>query len=79
MTEDPIIIETSPLVCTANQWADFCMKGTTVMKELTSNRTTIVPTYPKVSQRGKYAIFYIGKNFFCQNAAVSHANAQKLY
>ena len=26
--------ETIPLICSANQWTDFCMIGTSVMKEL---------------------------------------------
>ena len=30
----PYHIETSPLICSANQWADFCMIETSVMKEL---------------------------------------------
>ena len=33
MTEDPII-ETSPLICSANQWAGFYIIETSVMKEL---------------------------------------------
>ena len=31
----PYHIETSPLIYRANQWTDFYMIGTTVMKELT--------------------------------------------
>ena len=34
MTEVPIIIETSPFICSANQWTDFYMVGTSVIKEL---------------------------------------------
>ena len=30
----PYYIETSPLICRANQWTDFYMIGTFVMKEL---------------------------------------------
>ena len=30
----PYHIETSPLICKANQWTGFCMIGTFVMKEL---------------------------------------------
>ena len=43
---------TSPLICTAYQWAGFYMKETTFMKELKSNRTTIDPSYPNVFQSG---------------------------
>ena len=32
----PYHIETSPLICCANQWTGFCMIGTSVMKELSS-------------------------------------------
>ena len=32
----PYHIETSPLICTANQWTGFCMIGTSVMKKLNS-------------------------------------------
>ena len=35
MTEVPIKLETSPLICSANQWTIFYMIGTSVMKELT--------------------------------------------
>ena len=31
---DPFHIETSPLICSANQWTDFYMIGTYVIKEL---------------------------------------------
>ena len=31
---DPYHIETSPLICRANQWTGFYMIGTSVMKEL---------------------------------------------
>ena len=30
----PYHIETSPLICSANQWTGFCMLGTSVMNEL---------------------------------------------
>ena len=30
----PYHIETSPLICRANQWTDFYMTGTSIMKEL---------------------------------------------
>ena len=30
----PYYIEASPFICIANQWAGFCMMGTSVMKEL---------------------------------------------
>ena len=30
----PYCVETSPLICIANQWTCFYMIGTTVMKEL---------------------------------------------
>ena len=30
----PYHIETSPLICTGNQWTGFYMKGSSVMKEL---------------------------------------------
>ena len=39
----PYYIETSPLVCSANQWAGFYMQGTSVMKEL-------------ITEEGKYNI-----------------------
>ena len=29
-----IILETRPLICSANQWTGFCMIGTSVMKKL---------------------------------------------
>ena len=31
---DPYHIETSPLIWSANQLTDFCMTGTSIMKEL---------------------------------------------
>ena len=34
----PYHIETSPLICTANQWTDFYMILTSVMKALKSSR-----------------------------------------
>ena len=34
MKEIPIIIETCPFICYANQWNGFYMTGTSVMKEL---------------------------------------------
>ena len=34
MTGSPYHIETSPLICSANQWTGFYMIGTSVMKEL---------------------------------------------
>ena len=30
----PYHIEDSPLICRTNQWAGFCMIGTSVMKEV---------------------------------------------
>ena len=32
----PYHIETNPLICSANQWTDFSMIGTSAVKELTS-------------------------------------------
>ena len=32
----PYHIETSPLICIANEWTGFYMIGTTIMKELTN-------------------------------------------
>ena len=29
----PCVIETSPLICTGNQWTSFCIVGTTVMED----------------------------------------------
>ena len=29
-------METSPMICSANQWADFYMIGTSVIKELSN-------------------------------------------
>ena len=34
MTETVIIVETSPLICSANQWTGFYMITTSVMNEL---------------------------------------------
>ena len=34
-------METSPLVCSANQWTSFYMKKTSVMKELMQNCTSL--------------------------------------
>ena len=31
----PYHIETSPLICRANQWISFCMIGSSIMKEIT--------------------------------------------
>ena len=36
-------MEISPLICSANQWTDFYMTGTSVMKEL----IIILPHVPK--------------------------------
>ena len=36
---DPYYIETTPLIFTANQWTDFYMIGTSVMKELKAKTT----------------------------------------
>ena len=32
--EGPFHVETSPLICSVNQWTGFYMKGTSFMKEL---------------------------------------------
>ena len=40
----PYHIETSPLICRANQWTGFYMRGTSVMKELSyMNANAILP------------------------------------
>ena len=39
MAEVPIIIETSLLICSANQWNGFSMIGITVVKELRTKQT----------------------------------------
>ena len=37
---DPCRTETSPLICSANQWTDFCIKGTSVMKDSRRSSST---------------------------------------
>ena len=39
-------METSPLICSANQWTGFCMIGTAVMKELTLSGETVLHVAP---------------------------------
>ena len=41
MTEVLTIIETSPLICSANQWTGFYMIGTSVMKELRNEKSNV--------------------------------------
>ena len=44
----PNHIETSPLICRANQWTGFCMIGTPLMKEL-------IPIKSKILENAEYA------------------------
>ena len=41
----PNHIETSPLICRANQWTGFCMIGTSVIKELKSMSIKTIKNY----------------------------------
>ena len=41
MTEAVIIIETSPLICSANQWTGFYMITVSIMKELNNEVATV--------------------------------------
>ena len=38
-------METSPMICRANQWTGFYMIMASVMKELKSNTCLIIPLY----------------------------------
>ena len=48
--EGPCHIETSSLICFANQWTGFCMIGTSVMKELI-RLYTLIPSIPTFIRR----------------------------
>ena len=45
----PYHIETSPLICSANQWTGFYMTVTFVMKELISKKMNVMQLHPRES------------------------------
>ena len=52
----PYHIETSPMICRANQWTDFYMIGTSVMKELIPQNIS-VSKFAHMAQNGTYFKF----------------------
>ena len=48
MTKVPIIIETSSLICRANQCTGFYMIGTFVMKELSASKTEVTTAHGQI-------------------------------
>ena len=49
----PYHIETSPLICSANQWTGFCMKGTSIMKQLNA----LISTSSQVKRDSDTGVF----------------------
>ena len=58
MTEVPIILETSPLICGANQWTIFYMIEIFVKKELMQLIDVINPFQPSVAFHIKTSHFF---------------------
>ena len=61
-----LCIETSPLICFANQSTCFYMIGTSVMKELRLFPTTPIPTLKRVGPKRLSAHYQILHNTFCR-------------
>ena len=58
-------IETSPLICSANQWSGFCLIGTSVMKD--SRRSSSIYTeslFLHVVKHNLLFLFYFLSGFF---------------
>ena len=57
-------IETSPLICSANQWTSFCIIGTSVMKDLRRCSSTYTYTESLVLHVAKHNLFFFSIFFF---------------
>ena len=77
--EGPFHVETSPLICSVNQWTGFYMKGTSFMKELlvlcyfhlfagwTQMRQVLPPFSPETLENVLLATVFMGRSIAVSN------------